>query len=90
MADAKVWGSKKEHSSAAKAADYSQRKWKIKNGKMELRSPHDTEPEAVADEVGRGAEALRRAAVDGDVEPVAAAQQTVRTSRGSCGVGHAS
>ena len=89
MADAKVWGSKKEHSSAAKAADYSQRKWKIKNGKMELRSPHDTEPEAVADEVGRGAEALRRAAVDGDVEPVAAAQQTVRTSRGSCGVGHA-
>ena len=65
------------------------RKWKIKNGKMELRSPHDTEPEAVADEVGRGAEALRRAAVDGDVETVAAAQQTVRTSRGSCGVGHA-
>ena len=89
MADAKVWGSKKEHSSAAKAADYSQRKWKIKNGKMELRSPHDTEPEAVADEVGRGAEALRRAAVDGDVEPVAAAQQTVRTSRGSCGIVHA-
>ena len=89
MADAKVWGSKKEHSSAAKAADYSQRKWKIKNGKMELRSPHDTEPEAVADEVGRGDEALRRAAVDGDVEPVAAAQQTVRTSRGSCGIVHA-
>ena len=26
MADAKVWGSKKENSSAAKAADYSQRK----------------------------------------------------------------
>ena len=65
------------------------RKWKIKNGKMELRSPHDTEPDGAADEAGRVVDALRRAAVAGEVEPVAAAQQTVRTSRGSCGVGHA-
>ena len=28
------------------------RKGKIKNGKMELRSPHDTEPGVVADGVG--------------------------------------
>ena len=69
------------------------RKWKIKNGKMELRSPRDTEPEAVADEVGgvagRAVAALRRAAAEGVVAPVAAAQQTVRPSRGPCGVGHA-
>ena len=68
------------------------RKWKIKNGKMELRSPHDTEAAAVAvagEVVGRVVEALRRAAVEGTVAPVAAAQQTVRTSRRSCGVGHA-
>ncbi len=66
------------------------RKWKIKNGKMELRSPHDTEAEEVADVVGRADDALRRAAEEEVVEPVAAAQQTVRTSRGSCGVDHAS
>jgi hypothetical protein len=78
MADAKVWGSKKENSSAAKAADSSQRKGKIKNGKMKLRSPHDTEAEAAADVVGRvGVAALRRAAEAGVVAPVAAAQQTV-------------
>ena len=90
MADAKVWGSKKEHSSAAKTADYFQRKWKIKNGKMELRSPHDTEAVVAAEAAGRAVEAPRRAAAAGAVVPVAAAQQTVRTSRGSCGVGHAS
>ena len=66
------------------------RKWKIKNGKMELRSPHDTEAEVVVDVAGREVVALRRAAVVGGVVPVAAAQQTGRTSRGSCGVGHAS
>ena len=74
---------------AAKAADSSQRKWKIKNGKMKLRSPHDTEPDAVADVVGRDVDALRRAAGVGVAEPVAAAQQTGRPSRGPCGVGHA-
>ena len=57
---------------------------------MKLRSPHDTEPEDVVDDVGRVVEALRRAAAAGDVVPAAAAQQTGRTSRGSCGVGHAS
>jgi len=62
--------------SAAKAADSSQRKGKIKNGKMKLRSPHDTEAEAV-EAAGRAAEALRRAAVVGDAAPAAAAQQTV-------------
>ena len=65
------------------------RKWKIKNGKMELRSPHDTEAEAEVDEAGPAVAALRRAAADGVVGPVAAAQQTVRASRGSCGVVHA-
>ena len=58
---------------------------------MELRSPHDTESDdVVEDAVGRAVVALRRAADAGDVEPAAAAQQTVRTSRRSCGVGHAS
>ena len=57
---------------------------------MKLRSPYDTEAAAVENEVGRGAVAPRRAAGVGVVVPVAAAQQTVRTSRGSCGVGHAS
>ena len=66
------------------------RKWKIKNGKMELRSPHDTEAEAAVDGDGRVVEALRRAAVAGVEAPAAAAQQTGRTSRGSCGVCHAS
>ena len=57
--------------------------------KRELRSPHDTEAEVDENDVGRGEAALRRAAVVGGVAPAAAAQQTVRTSRGSCGVGHA-
>ena len=57
---------------------------------MELRSPHDTEAVVADDVVGRGAVAPRRAAVVGVAAPEAAAQQTVRTSRGSCGVGHAS
>ena len=65
------------------------RKWKIKNGKRKLRSPHDTEPEVAVDVVGRVVVALRRAAVVGGADAAAAAQQTVRTSRGSCGVGHA-
>ena len=56
---------------------------------MELRSPRDTEAEDAADEAGRVAAALRRAAVVGVEVPEAAAQQTVRTSRGSCGVCHA-
>ena len=57
--------------------------------KRELRSPRDTEPDEVDDDVGRAAVALRRAAEAGAVAPVAAAQQTGRASRGSCGVGHA-
>ena len=66
------------------------RKGKIKNGKMKLRSPHDTEPDVEVDAVGREeVEAPRRAARVGEEVPAAAAQQTVRTSRGSCGVGHA-
>ena len=56
---------------------------------MELRSPHDTEPDAEVDEVGRVAAALRRAAAVGVVVPAAAAPQTGRTCRGPCGVGHA-
>ncbi len=57
---------------------------------MKLRSPHDTEPDAVVEVVGRVVVALRRAAAVGAVVPAAAAQQTGRASRGSCGVGHAS
>ena len=56
---------------------------------MELRSPHDTEADEADDAVGRVVAALRRAAVVGVDVPAAAAQQTGRTSRGSCGVGHA-
>ena len=52
--------------------------------------PHDTEADGVDDAARRDADAPRRAAFAGLIEPVAAAQQTVRTSRGSCGVGHAS
>ena len=59
------------------------RKWKIKNGKRELRSPDGTEPDAAVDAVGRAVVALRRAAVEGVDAPVAAAQQTPRPSRGS-------
>ena len=67
------------------------RKWKIKNGKMELRSPHDTEPDEAADDAdGRAAGAAGGTAAAGVDGPVAAAQQTERASRGSCGVGHAS
>ena len=57
--------------------------------KRELRSPRDTEAEVAADGAGRVVEAQRRAAAVGAAGPAAAAQQTVRTSRGSCGVGHA-
>ena len=46
---------------------------------MELRSPHDTEPDVVVAVDGRVVVALRRAAEDGVVVPDAAAQQTVGT-----------
>ena len=55
-----------------------------------LRSPHDTEPDVVVDDVGRVSVAHRSTAVEGVVGPAAAAQHTVQTSRESCGVGHAS
>ena len=59
---------------------------------MELRVASDAEAEVVvdADVVGRESAAPRRAAAAGAVEPIAAAQQTGVTSRGSCGVCHAS
>ena len=57
---------------------------------MKLRSPRDTEAEAGVDVVGRVAAALRHAAAVGAGAQVAAAQQTGLTSRGPCGVGHAS
>ncbi len=57
---------------------------------MKLRSPHDTEPDVEVDADGRGVVAPRRAAVVGVAVPAAAAQQTVRSIRGSCWVGHAS
>ena len=65
------------------------RKWKIKNGKRELRSPDGTEPDKEVGEARAAADALRATANVGVVAPEAAAQQTIRTSRGSCGVGHA-
>ena len=60
--------------------------WRSLQEKRELRSPHDTEAEVEVEAVGRGVAALRRAAVAGVEAPVAAAQQTVRTSRRSCGI----
>ena len=57
---------------------------------MKLRSPHDTEAVEGVDDAGVAAGAPRRAALFGEVGPAAAAQQTERPSRGSCGVGHAS
>ena len=58
--------------------------------KRELRSPDGTEPDIAVGE-GRVVDAALRATADvGEAVPAAAAQQTVRTSRGSCGVGHAS
>ena len=53
-----------------------------------LRIPHDTEPDVVVKEDGRVDAATRRAAAAGVgvAAPAAAAQQTVRASRGSCGV----
>ena len=58
--------------------------------KRELRSPDGTEPESVVGEGRVEADALRATAIAGVRGPAAAAQQTKRTSRGSCGVGHAS
>ena len=62
--------------------------------KRELRSPRDTEAVGEVggrvEVVGQEGVAQRRAAEVGVVAPVAAAQQTVRTSRGSCGICHAS
>ena len=57
---------------------------------MKLRSPHGTEAEEVVDVAGREEAAPRRTEVIGVAAPAAAAQQTVCSSRGSCGVGHAS
>ena len=85
--------------SAAKAEDLSKRNGKWKQAplrclqeKIELRSPHDTEPDVVdaADVAGRAVVAPRRAAAVGAAAPAAAARQTVGTCRRSCGVCHAS
>ena len=76
MADAKVWGSKKEKKKREKEKE-----------KRELRSPDGKEPDAFVDDVGREVDALRATADAGVVVTRAAAQQTNRTSRGSCGVG---
>ena len=62
--------------------------WSLQE-KRQLRSPDDTEPETVVRVERVVVEALRATAIEGVEEPVAAAQQTGRTSRGSCGVGHA-
>ena len=78
MADAKVWGSKKE-----------KEKMEEEKEKRELRSPRDTEADAAVEVVGRADVAHRRAAEVGVAAPEAAAKQTVRTSRGSCGICHA-
>ena len=80
MADAEVWGVKKLIRGEGRG---------LFPEKRELGIASDTDPEVVVDEAGRDAVAQRRAAVVGVVEPVAAAQQTGRTSRRSCGVGHA-
>ena len=55
------------------------RKWKIKNGKMELRSPRGTEAGGAAAHVGESVVTVRRAAADGVVVPEAAAPHALRT-----------
>ena len=54
---------------------------------IELRSHDGTESDAGLVEAVRVPEARRRAAVARVADPAAAAQQTGRTSSGSCGVG---
>jgi hypothetical protein len=54
-----------------------------------LRIPHDTEAGVVVEADGLAGGAQRRAAKVGDVVQRAAAHQTDRPGRGSCGVGHA-
>ena len=61
----------------------------MKNGKRELWISDDTEADGGDEVVGRAEVAPRRAAEEGVAVPSAAAQQTVRASRGSCGVGQA-
>ena len=56
---------------------------------ISLRSLCDTEPDAVADSVGRAVVAQRRTAVVGVGAPGAATKQMDQTSRGSCGVSDA-
>ena len=63
--------------------------WRSLQEKRQLRSPDDTEPETVVDAARADVDALRATADPGGVVTDAAAQQTGRTSRGSCGVGHA-
>ena len=63
--------------------------WRSLQGSMELRIPRGTEPDGVAGEARIDAVALRGAADDGEAKPRAAAKQTLRPSRGSCGVCHA-
>ena len=58
--------------------------------KIKLRIASDAESDRVAGEARIDVVALRGAADDGETEPRAAAKQTVRPSRGSCGVCHAS
>ena len=55
---------------------------------IELRSHDGSESDAGPNVAGRVPEALRRAAVAGVADAAAAAQQTGRTSRGSCGIDH--
>lgn len=55
----------------------------------ELRSPDGTEAEGEVGDVQAVGAALRATAERGVAAPSAAAQQTRRTSRGSCGVSHA-
>jgi len=57
------------------------RKWKIKDGRSNSRSPGDTEPDTADGETGVADAAIRRATAVGAVAPAAAAQHTVRTRR---------
>ncbi len=75
---------------AAAAKETESEKREEEKEKRELRSPDGTEPETDVGVARVVDVALRATAVAGDVEPDAAAQQTIRASRGSCGVGHAS
>lgn len=65
----------------------SEGKGKREDGKMELRIPRDSKPDAEVPSAGRVVEAERRTAEVGAAGPVAAAHHTAATATGSSRIG---